>query len=967
MLLSCDQAEGVAVAKSMAAATVPPSDMDFATMLYLNPELPAFSNITTIENALSSYDASIAALAYRLPPIPAKFDARVYLAAQPDVSGLNACIRAAMIAEGASSGAVERGGTFVATLMQEVSPVSGGSRMRVLDSGFSLSESNLRPGDEVKLTQPSGMALYGRVAAVHDSSTFTLCNVPAMALSSANAAHFTLFGIKVFDAERQARVSYARNVAAGVETPPEDSGVAADFNQDMYSTLYPDARTYSAPNAYIDYRLRWKRQSEFRLASAQDIMHMRSPVSSNLINAAQRADNLYVTGVVTAGDGNLNVSAENVAIVSGVSVGGAVTAPIAVIGSNFRADTMHVNIASSLTAGGSNLTVTADGVDLAMGVLYAVAGVEDVGSLLAGTGRGSVANLVIGPKNARFAAPLEAAGGVSITAGGLSVTSGDVALGAGVSLVGARGNLYADGATGEVWAGGSNVVVTPDNVAIESGITAATSNLELTTDAMVTRGSFFAADCNLAVLADRVAVGYASGGGVVLAARHIADVSAELLPDNPGVNLLIGPSNARFGRHVEMVAGLTLASSDLALHGTGVLRAAAGNFTADGVTGNVLIGGANMLVTPTTMTLESGMLAASGNLDLTPYALSIRGSFYAASCNLSVTPDAVVIQGAISAASGCFVAHDTGVRIDAPLDVGEGALTVQGSAVDVSGVLTAAAGNFTADSVSGTVLLGGSNLVVAPTSVRLESGIVAASSNLELTPESLTLRGSMYAASCNLAVTPDAVNVRGTLSAAAGGLIADDKGVWIVAPLDVGAGAMTVEGAGTASKVSVGGGADISGVFTAAACNLVVDPLIARVAGDAEVGGFMGVGPGMDIDAVAMTGATLAVSGDVFTTGTVVTQSDVRAKTDLRPIEGALSIVSRLRGMTFEALADGRRRRHTGLVAQDVQSVLPEAVYSGANGMYSIAYGNLAGLLVEAIKELFKRIEDIHPMSSEHS
>jgi hypothetical protein len=51
---------------------------------------------------------------------------------------------------------------------------------------------------------------------------------------------------------------------------------------------------------------------------------------------------------------------------------------------------------------------------------------------------------------------------------------------------------------------------------------------------------------------------------------------------------------------------------------------------------------------------------------------------------------------------------------------------------------------------------------------------------------------------------------------------------------------------------------------------------------------------------------------------------------------------------------DGKRR--TGLVAQEVLEVLPEAVVGSEENGYGLAYGDTIGLLVEAIKELNKRI-----------
>jgi dsRNA-specific ribonuclease len=106
----------------------------------------------------------------------------------------------------------------------------------------------------------------------------------------------------------------------------------------------------------------------------------------------------------------------------------------------------------------------------------------------------------------------------------------------------------------------------------------------------------------------------------------------------------------------------------------------------------------------------------------------------------------------------------------------------------------------------------------------------------------------------------------------------------------------------------------------------------------------------------------LAVAGDVYATGTIVTLSDARAKVDLEPIGDALAKVLTLSGYTFlmRAGASTGSRRHTGLIAQDVEAVIPEAVYAAPDtGLKTVAYGNLAGLLVEAIKDIYSILERI--------
>ena len=94
----------------------------------------------------------------------------------------------------------------------------------------------------------------------------------------------------------------------------------------------------------------------------------------------------------------------------------------------------------------------------------------------------------------------------------------------------------------------------------------------------------------------------------------------------------------------------------------------------------------------------------------------------------------------------------------------------------------------------------------------------------------------------------------------------------------------------------------------------------------------------------------LTVIGDLNAYGTIASASDRRLKRDIEPIASALDKVAALNGVNFTMIESGKRC--TGLIAQDVEAVLPEAVLELDSGFKSIAYANLVGLLVEAIKEL---------------
>lgn len=100
---------------------------------------------------------------------------------------------------------------------------------------------------------------------------------------------------------------------------------------------------------------------------------------------------------------------------------------------------------------------------------------------------------------------------------------------------------------------------------------------------------------------------------------------------------------------------------------------------------------------------------------------------------------------------------------------------------------------------------------------------------------------------------------------------------------------------------------------------------------------------------------TINKSGDLTMAGNVSAYSDVRLKKDFVQIDHAIDKVSQLNGFTFTRTDTNERQ--TGLIAQEVQKVLPEAVIEGE--YLSVAYGNLVGLLVEAIKELKAEIDEL--------
>jgi len=95
------------------------------------------------------------------------------------------------------------------------------------------------------------------------------------------------------------------------------------------------------------------------------------------------------------------------------------------------------------------------------------------------------------------------------------------------------------------------------------------------------------------------------------------------------------------------------------------------------------------------------------------------------------------------------------------------------------------------------------------------------------------------------------------------------------------------------------------------------------------------------------------VSGSFTASGNITAYSDLRLKSNIETIPSALEKVTSVRGVTF----DMNGERATGVIAQELEAVLPEAVYDNEGGMKSVAYGNIVGLLIEAIKELDDKVK----------
>ena len=106
------------------------------------------------------------------------------------------------------------------------------------------------------------------------------------------------------------------------------------------------------------------------------------------------------------------------------------------------------------------------------------------------------------------------------------------------------------------------------------------------------------------------------------------------------------------------------------------------------------------------------------------------------------------------------------------------------------------------------------------------------------------------------------------------------------------------------------------------------------------------------------TSTSISVAGAIVAQGNVTAYSDRRVKKDITPIANSLDKVQELNGVTFRRtdLAD-KSKMYAGLIAQDVEAVLPEAVEG--NSKKRVDYNAVIGLLVESIKDLKAEVDDL--------
>ena len=165
----------------------------------------------------------------------------------------------------------------------------------------------------------------------------------------------------------------------------------------------------------------------------------------------------------------------------------------------------------------------------------------------------------------------------------------------------------------------------------------------------------------------------------------------------------------------------------------------------------------------------------------------------------------------------------------------------------------------------------------------------------------------------------------------------------------------------TGSQIGINGDPNLmvltSGVLT-------VDGKVAsttlETSGAATLGGSVAVG-GVHADATK----ELYVNGDIYATGTSTSASDVRFKRNVTSITDALEVARRARAVTFsfqtDAFPERRFPKHAqaGVVAQELEAVLPDLVSTDDRGYKGVAYERIGVYALAAVKELDEEVRSL--------
>jgi hypothetical protein len=284
--------------------------------------------------------------------------------------------------------------------------------------------------------------------------------------------------------------------------------------------------------------------------------------------------------------------------------------------------------------------------------------------------------------------------------------------------------------------------------------------------------------------------------------------------------------------------------------------------------------------------------------------------------------------------------------------------TISGSLISTASANTISVANLNAASSSyetkGRGIVSGSSQIVYASISSIPSGIVSGSSQIAFSGVTGTVSNAQLA---NSAVTVTAgtglsgggaVSLGSSVTLNNAGVTSNVAGTGI--SVSGATGAVTITNTGVTSAVA-GTGVSVSG-----ATGAVTISIGQAVATSSDVR-FNSLGIGM---AASTTAGRIDASGDIVAYST----SDKNFKENITPIANALDKISKISGNTYDWKADmkefhGFEGNDVGVIAQEIEEVLPQLVTTRETGYKAVKYDKLVALLIEGIKEQQQQIHSL--------
>lgn len=122
-------------------------------------------------------------------------------------------------------------------------------------------------------------------------------------------------------------------------------------------------------------------------------------------------------------------------------------------------------------------------------------------------------------------------------------------------------------------------------------------------------------------------------------------------------------------------------------------------------------------------------------------------------------------------------------------------------------------------------------------------------------------------------------------------------------------------------------------------------------------------GPGTEVFRIDVNDVnnTLVYNRNIIATGNVTAYSDIRLKENIETIDRPLEKIQKMRGVYYTLKEDSSSQRKIGVIAQEMEEVLPEVVHTGTSEdkWKSVAYGNIVAVLLEGMKAQESTIRSI--------